>query len=312
MNKSILITGVAGFIGSKIAHKLVESGFTVYGVDDLSSGSEKNIPSRVNFILGDLSDKNLYIRLPKTCKLILHLAGQSSGEISFEDPVSDLAKNTVSTLNLIKFGIESGAEKFLYASSMSVYGFTEDCSTSESHLCNPLSCYGVGKLAAENYLHVFKDSLPFTALRMFNVYGPGQDLENMKQGMVSIYLSQALTKNNFQIKGNLNRYRDFIFIEDVVDIWYRTIFSQSTINKTINLGTGVKTYVKELANLICRLDHKFTYHVSGKTAGDQFGIYADTSLLESYLGPTEFTSLEKGLEIFYSWAKLQSNINLKE
>ena len=105
MKTTLLITGVAGFIGAKIAERALEKGYEVIGVDDLSSGQRKNIPSGITFYAYDLSDKKLVDQLPGQVDYILHLAGQSSGEISFDNPISDLEKNTHSTLNLIQFGI---------------------------------------------------------------------------------------------------------------------------------------------------------------------------------------------------------------
>ena len=120
-NLKILVTGVAGFIGSQICKELVKKKYSVIGVDDLSSGLKKNIPKNIKFFNFDLSNFKNYKKLP-ICDYILHLAGQSSGDISFDDPVEDLKKNTQSTLNLIKFGINSKSKKIIYASSMSVYG----------------------------------------------------------------------------------------------------------------------------------------------------------------------------------------------
>ena len=98
--KNILITGVAGFIGSNVARRFLEEGYRVVGVDDLSSGFKEQIPKGVDFIEGDLSNKNIINSLPKDSYKILHIAGQSSGEISFQNPYRDLEKNTLSTLKL--------------------------------------------------------------------------------------------------------------------------------------------------------------------------------------------------------------------
>ena len=100
----ILITGVAGFIGSNVARRFLDEGFEVIGVDDLSAGNEKNIPDLSEFFCLDLSKEESIAKIPQGCKLVLHLAGQSSGEISFDNPILDLQKNTNSTLNLIKYG----------------------------------------------------------------------------------------------------------------------------------------------------------------------------------------------------------------
>ena len=302
---NIIITGVAGFIGSHIAKKFILEGHKVIGIDDLSNGKINNIPSEVDFYKVDLADVNCIKKIPKGCQMILHLAGQSSGEISFYDPIGDIKKNTISTLNLINYGIENNIDRFLYASSMSVYG-DFDCSlggVTEDNLLKPISCYGIGKLASEQYLHVFKHKIPFVSLRMFNVYGPGQDLENMKQGMVSIYLSQAIKFQKILIKGSLLRFRDFIYIDDVVEIWYRAAFSENSLNKEINVGTGTKTSVEELINLIKDITNISEINISSETPCDQLGIYSDSANLKRILSYIPKTSLKEGLNLFHKWAK---------
>jgi UDP-glucose 4-epimerase len=300
--KRILITGVAGFIGSKIAARLIGEGYDVFGVDDLSSGRLSNIPSKVEFIQGDLSQGVTFDLLPRNCCKILHLAGQSSGEISFDDPVADLNKNTISTLNLIRYGIATKAERIIYASSMSVYGNVEDAPVIERHNCLPLSCYGIGKHAAEGYLRVFQKQLPFVSMRMFNVYGPGQDLSNLRQGMVSIYLAQAIKSGRIVVKGSLERFRDFIFIDDVVDAWCSAINSTAVIGKTLNIGTGIRTTVGELLGQILNIIPGCEVVMHGSTPGDQTGIYADCTNLQTLLGLNNVTTLNSGIKIFVAWA----------
>ena len=301
--EKILITGVAGFIGSRLAARMLQEGYQVIGVDDLSSGKQSNIPRDVEFIQADLSDPSALSRLPKDCCKVVHLAGQSSGEISFDDPKLDLEKNTVSTLNLIRYGIENNVERLVYASSMSVYGHVPKAPISETFECSPLSCYGVGKKAAEDYLRVYQNRLPFVALRMFNVYGPGQDLSNLRQGMVSIYVAQALATGRIEVKGSLERFRDFIFIDDVVETWFRATTYSSALCKTFNLGTGIRTTVQNLLTQVCTLIPNTTYFVQGSTPGDQSGIYADISNLQRALGLSEFTPLAQGLKTFINWAR---------
>ncbi len=299
----ILITGVAGFIASKIAQKLHLEGYEVVGVDDLSTGKIENIPREIVFFQGDLANNEFISKLPQNCTLILHLAGQSSGEISFDDPISDLDKNTKSTLNLISYGIKCKCKKILYASSMSVYGEVNDLPIEENHSTKPLSCYGVGKLASEGYLKVYKNEIPFVIFRMFNVYGPGQDLENMRQGMVSIFLSQALKNRKIVVKGSLNRYRDFIYIDDVVNAWYNATFNNNIKNEIINLGTGVKTTVSQLLNQIYKYIPDIEIVEVGTTKGDQTGIYSDNKLLKQICKLNDFKDLSSGMSLFVEWAK---------
>ncbi|WP_085784555.1 NAD-dependent epimerase/dehydratase family protein [Candidatus Nucleicultrix amoebiphila] len=299
----LLVTGVAGFIGSKIAEEALREGHQVIGVDDLSQGQLENIPAKAQFIQLDLSQSNNIDQIPKDIDIILHLAGQSSGEISFDDPILDLSKNTVSTLNLIRFGIENRVRKILYASSMSVYGHVDDKPISEHEDCHPLSCYGAGKLASENYLKIYQHELPFVAFRMFNVYGPGQDLSNLRQGMVSIYLSYALKNHTIPIKGSLTRFRDFIYIDDVVKVWMQAIHSSAVTNRILNLGTGEKTTVQNLMDQLKEIIPNLSWTENENTPGDQFGVYADISSLKNLLGFSNFTPLSTGLRSFAEWAQ---------
>ncbi len=302
MAEKVLVTGVAGFIGSHVARKLLEDGISVVGVDDLSSGKRSNIPDGVEFIQGDLSDPGVMNELPAGVKQILHLAGQSSGEISFDDPVLDLKKNVVSTLNLVRWGIRCGCKRFIYASSMSVYGDHDDSPAKETDPCASLSCYGTGKLAAEHYLRVYSKQIPFVSLRMFSVYGPGQDMENMRQGMVSIFVKMAVTRGVIHVKGSLGRYRDFICVNDVAEIWRRAVRLDGNQSYVLNVGTGIKTTVQNLLNHIRLVFPGVTFFTEGMTPGDQPGIYADTTELQKVLGIISFTSLDAGLKTFADWA----------
>jgi UDP-glucose 4-epimerase len=301
MKKKVLITGVAGFIGSAVAKKFIREGFEVIGVDDLSSGHMRNVPNQIKFIKHDLSKKGLENKIDKKVKYILHLAGQSSGEVSFEDPITDLKKNTISTLNLIELSKNLKLQKFLYASSMSVYGDQVKQPVKEYYTLNPKSCYGIGKLASEKYLDLFKEITPYVNMRMFNVYGPGQDMVNLKQGMISIYLSQALNKKKIIVKGSIKRFRDFVYINDVVDIWF-----EATINKhknlSLNIGTGKKSYVSTILKIIekkCNVK----YVVRENTLGDQHGIYANISNLKKFVKKIKFTDLKEGIEKFIIYEK---------
>lgn len=283
-----------------MAKRFIDEGFHVVGVDDLSSGKVKNIPNKVDFINGDLSNAKTIKLLPNKCNKILHLAGQSSGEISFDDPIDDLEKNTISTLNLINYGIEKKAERIVYASSMSVYGEQDSKKSKETKNCEPLSCYGVAKIMSEKYLYIFRKQIPFVSLRMFNTYGPGQDMNNLRQGMVSIYIAQAMKNRKIDIKGSLKRIRDFIYIEDVVESWFRASNYNSSLNQAINVGTGLATEVKKLVKIIIKKIPGTTYRVLGSTKGDQNSIVADTALLRSKLKINKFTNLDKGIENFIS------------
>lgn len=303
MKTKLLITGIGGFIGSKIGEKAIEKGYEVIGVDDLSNGNKVNIPSETHFIKLDLSKKENIAKLPTDIDFILHLAGQSSGDISFDDPILDLEKNTHSTLNLISYGIENKVKKILYASSMSVYGSVQDKPISEECKTTPLSCYGVGKKSSENYLSIYKNQLPFLNYRMFNVYGPGQNMSNLRQGMVSIFLSQAVSLNSITVRGSLKRFRDFIYIDDVVECWLKGIELENLRNLTINIGSGKRTEVRFLVDEICSHFKNIDINVKDSTQGDQFGIYSDNKLMKDLFQIKKTTSLQAGIKKFVTWAK---------
>ena len=243
MKKNVIVTGVAGFIGSNLASRLIDLNYKVFGVDDLSNGSEKNIPKKVDFLKFDLSNKKINL-LPRNCKAILHLAGQSSGEKAWIS-TTGFKKKYFIYINLLSYGTANNVERIIFASSMSVYG-DYNKKLKENFNLNPLSCYGVSKLASENYLKLFSKKIPFVSLRMFNVYGPGQNLKDLKQGMVNIYLAYALKKNKILVKGSLNRVRDFIYIDDVVEIWERAIVKKNILNNFYNLGSGSQHLLRNL------------------------------------------------------------------
>lgn len=303
MNK-ILVTGGAGFIGSCLAKFLLEKGNVVYILDDLSKGKKSNIPHAANFIEGKCEDSKSYetIRDIKF-SAIFHLAGQSSGERSFEDPLVDLNSNAASTLVLLQFARTNLKGRFVFASTMSVYGdnippFKEEMPP------RPLSFYGVGKLASEHYLRLYrKFGLDTVAVRLFNVYGPGQDLEDMKQGMVSIFLGQALESGTILVKGSVNRYRDFIFIDDVVDNLWHLSKQNGKLPLVINFASGQSTTVSELLNQI-KLGwfSPLEIEVSTGTSGDQHGSVGDNTLGLQY-GISFPTRLDEGITATIRWIK---------
>ena len=301
-----LITGAAGFIGSRLAQRFINEGNKVTTIDNLSTGFKSNIPKGVFFIEGDCSSSKIIDKLPKEpFDAIFHIAGQSSGEISFDDPIYDIKTNTESTLLLLKFALKNGCTRFIYAGTMSVYGIQGDHAVNENSDCKPESFYGVGKLASEHYLRIYeKYGIDITSLRLFNVYGPGQNLSNLRQGMVSIFLAQMLNNSHIHVKGSKDRYRDFIHIDDVVEAFKRCLVCKESIGEMIIIATGVRTSVKELIDkLISNQKTKITVEYSGNTSGDINGIYADINKMKSILSMKNFISIDKGLSSLVDWAE---------
>ncbi len=302
MSDTYLVTGGAGFIGSHTAKRLLDAGHRVVVADNLLTGDKENVPEGAEFMLIDLAERDEYILLDDVKpKAIIHLAGQSSGEISHENPTNDLAINTRATILMGEWACRQGCDRLIYSSSVSVYGdgAAPGAPMSEDDPPAPRSFYGCGKLASEHYLKVFQSSygINCTSFRLFNVYGPGQNMRNMKQGMVSIYLSYVLYRDSLLVKGSMDRYRDLVYISDVVDILVGSIGDERSFGGAFNVGTGRKTTVRELVSLILKVAGKpdFPMEQGEGTPGDSFGSVANVSCAKGKLGWEAKVSLEDGL-----------------
>ena len=138
---------------------------------------------------------------------------------------------------------------------------------------------------------------------MFNVYGPGQDMTNLRQGMVSIYLAQALTNKHIVVKGSLERFRDFIYIDDVVEAWFRATTFAGVVGNTINIGTGVRTTVAQVLEAVKANVVGTSVEVTDPTPGDQNGIFADTTRMRALLEMSGFVQLADGVKRFSDFVK---------
>ena len=301
--KHILITGGAGFIGSHLAQYYLRVGSKVTIIDNLSTGLRDYVPERCAFIEKDITDVGWTNLLPNDVTHVFHLAAQSSGEISFVNPVYDVKTNTVATLELLKWSLNNKIEKFVFASSMNVYGNVENIPIDENCNTCPESFYAVGKIASESYMRIYSDlGLSIVILRLFNVYGPGQNMANMKQGMVSIYSAYVANGNPVLVKGSEDRYRDFIYIDDVISAFDLASGSEDTY-EIYNICSGTKTTVKALLSKIFdAFGHEdYPYNITKGTPRDQFGIYGSFDKAEQLLGWKPDYSLEQGLAEMVSW-----------
>jgi UDP-glucose 4-epimerase len=303
--EKVLVTGAAGFIGAAVAAEMQSLGYDVYTVDNLSTGYESHVPEGVVFLKGDVQDEKVIAQLKFIpFKAIFHIAGQSSGEISFDNPVYDLQTNTQSTLLLLKLAMEIGCRKFIYASTMSVYGDQSDEPVGEDIPVNPKSFYAVGKLASENYLKIYSCyGINCIALRLFNVYGPGQNMKNLRQGMVSIFLSQAIDDKKINVRGSLDRYRDMVYIDDIVSSFIKAFQTQLKGYHFYNVSTGEKTTVRNVLDSIAKgLSYEVQVEVKDDTPGDIFGIYGAKEKIINELGWKPQIDFETGLSRMIKWA----------
>lgn len=301
-NEHIIVTGGAGFIGSQMARRLLSDNYKVTILDDLSTGKSSNIPQKADFINIDLGIDFQYSKLKKlSCDAVFHLAGQSSGETSFLDPARDCRSHVLSTVNLLEWAKKAkGLKHFLYASSMAIYGDPLKLPVSEDCPLNPKTFYAAAKLSAENYLRIYQSmGIPTTIFRLFSVYGPGQNLDNRMQGMISIYLSYILDGMPIQVKGAKERFRDFVYMDDVVDAWMLAYQSPKAYGKTYNLCGGVKTTVDDVINLLRQAIHDDEYPVKclKGTVGDQFGVFGDNRKIKEDLGWSPKVNIQEGIEL---------------
>ena len=296
-----IVTGGCGYIGSRIVESLLDNGHEVIILDDFSSNFNVD-DKKCEIEKCDITnlDELMQIEISDVDQL-LHLAAQSSGPNSFIHPQLDVQINILGTLNIIKWCKELKIRKIIFASSFVVYGdHPETEMLTEDNACNPKSVYGLSKLYCENLLKIYGEAykIDWNVLRMFNVYGPGQDLTRTDQGMVSIFMNLILQSNHFEVQGSLNRFRDFIHIDDVVEGW-KLCVEKGKPNTIYNLGSGHKTLLSSLiTNLLEILDKKdqVTYQESSQTPGDILGCYADISKITRDLGFSPKFELYKGLK----------------
>ena len=305
---NIIITGGSGFLGSKLAEKFLQKKHSVTVLDfkKTNYSFRKKILKKTNFLKADITSLNSLKKLKITPgSILLHCAGQPSAALSFKDPEEDLKKNILGMMNIIKFAKLKRIKKIIFASTFNVY--KENFSLpklNEKSNCDPKSLLSVSKLSAENYLKTYASHLgiKWNILRMFNVYGPGQDPNNPTLGMISIFLTMAKKNPKIIVKGSLKRFRDFIYIDDVVQAWYKLAIDKKNDNQIYNLGSGNKITLKKLFVLISHtIKKKIIVKENKGTPGDFLGCYADISKIKKDLKFSPKISLKNGLKIFNNW-----------
>jgi UDP-glucose 4-epimerase len=296
-----LITGGAGFIGSAMAIKLLNAKHEVHVIDIESRiNLVRDKLKGVHFHCGDISKERIFSNLPvDVFDVAFHMAAQTSARVSEEDPELDIDNNVKGTYYFCKWARENKTKKAVLTSSMAVYGAHGD-NIDEGAPIKPTSVYGITKAASEYFFRILsEDGIKTSVYRLFNVYGPGQDYSNMKQGMLSIFLTQALTSDAIRVTGSLSRYRDFIYIDDVLNALLIDADDGAREN-IFNVGSGVPVTVKQLCDVIVDKTVKSEEHIPvveiESHRGDVFGNYANSDKLLS-LGWKPVINLDKGIEL---------------
>ena len=307
----IVITGGAGFIGSHIAGAFAKEGYEVVIIDNLDDYyspelKKKNIEcvlksGNVSFIHGDITNLDfLREEIDKDVEYVFHEAAQAGVRISVENPFKPNNVNVLGTLNVLQASLEADVERVINASSSSVYGKVEYLPFDEKHSTQPVSPYGVSKLAAEHYCRVFYEvyGLPTVSLRYFTVYGP-----RMRPDLaISIFTGKMLKDEPITIFGDGNQTRDFTYVEDIVKVNMKLLDTNRADRKVMNIGSGNRISVNDLAkNLKEIIGSSSEINYAETQRGDAKHTLANVSLAKELIGYAPSINIGEGLEKFVQW-----------
>ena len=304
----ILVTGGAGFIGAHLVNKLISSKNKVLIVDNLQGvGGIPYVHPKATFLKGCITSKKIHDLIKKwKPEAIYHLAAQSGGETAYDNPRKDYLINGYGTYLICLLARELKVKKFIYASSVAVYGSNLKNKINESTKINPDSIYGISKYAGELFIKqiLIPSNTRTIIFRIFNTYGPGENLNFLKKGMVSIYSSYVWKKKPIIVKGSLNRFRNYQYIDDVVNILFLSLKNKELKkNEIFNLTTSKAIKVKELIRIILKINNKKNYKVieADSTPGDSFGYDGSNNYLKSKFKNYKFLDINKGIKKYFDW-----------
>lgn len=275
-----IVTGVAGFIGSHIAERLVKMGVDVIGIDDLSAGHERNIPDIKKFINIDVCDIERVAHHFYGSQVVFHNAA-SKKNICLNDPARDLRVNGFGTLQVAKLCSLCGA-KLVHASTSSVYGNYYDQTMIEWGGTSPVSYYGVSKLAGEKYVQIL--NLNWTILRYFHVYGPRQEADPSLGGVVAIFRDRISRNESITIHGDGTQVRCFTHVSDVVEANIRAALYPIARSQVYNVVSDVRMTISELSERVMSEFQKVPVKYEDPLPGDVHTVYPDNNKIKNDLG----------------------------
>jgi UDP-glucose 4-epimerase len=310
----VVVTGGAGFIGSALVDQLVKRGDQILVIDNFSAGSEKNLEEAKNASAKELVIENCDIRNIETTKLItdygpsviFHLAAQVDVRSSVKDPLNDLETNLVGLIRVLEGARKAETTKIVLASSGgTIYGEPDakQLPLNEDSPWNPLSPYGVSKLAGGLYVNAYSSlyGLRGTTLALANVYGPRQDPHG-EAGVVAIFAGKLLNRERCTIYGTGMQTRDFVFVDDVASAFVASI--ESGDGKLLNIGTGTETSIQYLYEEMALASGIESAPEKGaERSGEIERSALDPSLAEEILGWSPQTSLRDGIHSTLEWFK---------
>jgi nucleoside-diphosphate-sugar epimerase len=295
MDQTICITGVAGFIGSNLADRLLREGYRVLGIDNLSYGVREQIPDGVEFHQLDIRSHDIFPVIA-SASFVFHLAAKNCISDCQIDPVETADINVRGTVNVFEAARRGGVEKVVYAESSALYEGSTIFPTPES-AASPESFYALSKYAsmlfAEGYARYH--GVRSTALRYFNVYGPRQDYRRSIPPVFSAFIFALLRGERPVIYGTGEKRRDFVYVDDVNDFHLRCIHDDRTTGNVYNLGSGSNHSINEIYAIIAsQLGSDVTPEYRDNLPGEAETTLADIGRARA-LGWSPATSLEEGL-----------------
>jgi len=308
----ILVTGGAGFIGSHLVDRLLNEGFEVTIIDDLSTGNLENIAQhqdrdKFHFIKGDIRDLTLVKETMKDIDAVFHEAALASVTISVQNPILTNDVNVTGTMNLLKAASDLHVKRFIWASSAAIYGNTPSPKKREDMTPNPTSPYGVSKLAAENYVRLFHKvyGLETVSLRYFNVYGPRQrfDIQSAYGGAITIFTNRLLRNMSPVIYGDGEQTRDFVYIEEVVKANMLALNNKKAAGEAFNIGTGTPVSINQIAETLkeaLNREKLKNIYTDPRPTDVRHG-YADIGKAKRILGYNPIFSIKEGINELVNW-----------
>ena len=297
---NFMITGAAGFLGSALANRLAREGHQVRGIDDLSTGDPQSLSPDVLFTRGDVNDRPKLWTLLQDVDCVYHLAARVLVAESILYPREYSAVNVGGTVSLMEAMRDVGVRRVVFISSGAVYGDQGEQPLREDAPLNPHSPYAVSKLSAEYYVRTIGDlwSIETVCLRVFNAYGPGQNLPASHPPVIPNFLRQAVRGGTLVMHSDGSQTRDYVFVDDVVNAMVAAATAPSVERLRINVGSGTETSIRELANLVIQVTKsKAEVMYNPRTNPGVSRMCADLTLARDKLGYRPRVSLAEGLRL---------------
>lgn len=299
-----IVTGAAGFIGSHLCNKLMKLGHEVIGIDDLSSGTLKNLVlpmsyNKFRFVLSNFSEIEFCRNICNNVDVIFHLAAFSSVPGSIDDPYKTHRVNVTETINLLNAAAENKVDKFVFSSSASVYGNSEDLIKVEDSKIHLLSPYAASKYSVEINCQMFYNlfGLKTISLRYFNVYGSRQNPNSEYAAVVPKFIQCFKENKNPIIFGDGTQTRNFVHVSDVVDANIKSIELNSNFGEAFNIAAEESISINDLIKKLQVLYGKEIKPVYiSEREGDIKYSFASIEKAKCFLGYAPITSLDDGLK----------------